>query len=307
MKILLVDRDQALRAQIARLLDEQGDEIIQVEDGQQAWRIFQQQDISLAITDWDLSGVDGPTLIRRIRETFGEPYTYLIMLTAHKDPQDIVAGLQAGADDYLIKPFHSDELLARVLVGKRILSMERALQDKQAKLAQLAYHDELTGLMNRKAIIDRAKGALNYAQRNAQPVSFVMADLDHFKAINDQHGHLVGDQALRQVGTLLSNSVRSYDEVGRWGGEEFLFVLQGTTLDEALEVTKRIQSILDRKPLRLDDGTLVPLTASFGVTTCDPSTSSSPDVEELLQQADSAMYQAKQRGRNQVQIFKAAS
>jgi two-component system chemotaxis response regulator CheY len=292
VKILLVEDDFMQRQLLLTILTRAGHEVVEADDGQVAWELLQKEHISLILTDWMMPVLSGLELIQRIREFNWSAYTYIILLTSKDTQNSIVTGLNAGADDYVTKPFDRDELLARLGIGKRILDLE-------ARLANLTRHDPLTGLYNRKALYEIAQAELSRAVREGTPTSLVTLDLDHFKAVNDHFGHAVGDQALRHVAKILLQSNRVYDYVGRWGGEEFLVLLPNTNLVEAAVVTERMRLNIEVIPLRLPDGGVVELRASFGISSTDDT---SFLLETLLTQADKALSQAKASGRNRVCI-----
>jgi two-component system chemotaxis response regulator CheY len=292
VKILLVEDDFMQRQLLLTILTRAGHEVVEAADGQVAWELLQKEHISLVITDWMMPVLSGLELIQRIREVNWNAYTYIILLTSKDTRNSIVTGLNAGADDYVTKPFDRDELLARLGIGKRILDLE-------ARLANLTRHDPLTGLYNRKALYEIAQAELGRAVREGTATSLVMLDLDHFKAVNDHFGHAIGDQALRHVAKILLQSNRVYDYVGRWGGEEFLVLLPNTDLVEAAVVTERMRLNIEVIPLRLPEGRVVELRASFGISSTDDT---SFLLETLLTQADKALCQAKASGRNRVCI-----
>jgi len=291
MKILIVDDDpfqrRLLRAQLVRL----DYDVCEVTNGELAWNLLQQEPISIVITDWMMPILDGPGLIRRIRSANLPSYTYIVLLTARDELSDVVAGLDAGADDYLTKPCDPNELRARLAIGSRIVDLEIRLREARDT-------DSLTGLWNRRALTASAKSEMVRAQRNGTSMSIVLLDVDHFKLVNDRYGHHIGDQALCQIATTVVQNVRPYDIVGRWGGEELLFVLPETTLTQAALVAERVRASISATPLTLDDGRQVELTASFGVASIGPT--SVDTLDALIQVADTALYQAKADGRNRI-------
>lgn len=301
MKILVVEDNATLRRMIGRLLQSQGYEVLEADDGEEAWELLERDPVQFVLTDWVMPNLDGEQLIRRIRATNVRPYVYVIMLTAKGLPQDIVQGLEAGADDYLVKPFNLRELQARVEIGARVLRVEQELREARDRLEILATRDALTGLLNRKAITERAEAELNRASRKQHPLSLVMLDIDHFRGVNDQHGHLIGDQALRLVADAVRSSVRSYDYVGRWGGEEFLIVLPHATLAQAHKLAERMRSRIADVSLLLENGTWQTLSGSLGVVEAAPGEPVLLDT--LLQRVDGALRLAKLQGRDRVQAF----
>ncbi len=244
----------------------------------------------------DLSGIE---LCEHIRNHPRQTYTYLIILTGITEKNKLVKGLAAGADDYLTKPFHSDELLARVGVGRRIVELHRQLEAKNRLLEELALTDPLTGLPNRRAIEEWATRQLSGAARYGFSFLVVLADLDHFKAVNDTHGHDAGDTVLKKFAEILKTNSRQSDICGRIGGEEFLFVLTHTTQENAVMVVERMRAELEAAEFDFDGSSLT-VTASFGLAGFEGT--QAPDFNRLVSQADAALYAAKRTGRNRIEI-----
>ena len=219
---------------------------------------------------------------------------YILLVTAKDDAEDVVTGLEAGADDHLTKPFDRSELRARLRVGRRILTLQKGLIQAREELRFQATHDVLTGIWNRGALLDLLQREIERARRSQSPTGLLMLDLDHFKTVNDTYGHLAGDVVLREVARRISEVVRSYDLVGRYGGEEFLVVLPGCDKDRALQSAERIRSVIAENPV-LAAGAEILVTASIGVTVTTVSTVAE---KEILAIADTALYQAKSAGRN---------
>jgi two-component system chemotaxis response regulator CheY len=299
MKVLIAEDDALLRQMLQGQLTDAGHEFVPAANGLEAWELLQREHIRMAIVDWMMPALDGPELIRRIRDAGWPGYTYIILLTAKSGRYDIVEGLNAGADDYVTKPFRNEELLARIGVGARILELERRLSESLAREEALATRDSLTGLPNRRALYDRARVELSRAARARTSVGLILVDLDHFKRINDEFGHAAGDEALRRVAEVLLRNKRDYDHTGRWGGEEFLVVLPGTSLSQTAMVAERIRISMATVKLDLGGGRVVGLRASLGVA-CAPPASPIVDLDDLLQQADDALYRAKAEGRDRV-------
>ena len=301
MTILVVDDDATLRQMICLLLRRKGHHVIEAIDGQDAWELLQKKSVQLIITDRLMPRLDGESLIRRIRTASMTPYIYIIMLTALGRPQEIVHGLEAGADDYIVKPFNLRELQARVAIGVRLLTVEKELREARDRMEILATHDDLTGLLNRKAITERAEVELARVHHEQIPMSLVLLDIDHFKAVNDQYGHLVGDDALRLIAKVARDTVRTADFTGRWGGEEFMLVLPGAMQSEALKIAERVRAEIMTTPLTLADGRKLNFSASLGVVSISPTCFHPLDF--FLHQADEALYDAKAQGRNRVCYF----
>jgi two-component system cell cycle response regulator len=299
MKVLIAEDDALLREMLQGQLTAAGHEFVPAANGLEAWELLQREHIRMAIVDWMMPRLDGPDLIRRIRDAGWPGYTYIILLTAKSGRDEIVEGLNAGADDYVTKPFRNEELLARIGVGARILELERRLSESLAREEALATRDSLTGLPNRRALYDRARVELSRAARAKTSVGLILVDLDHFKRINDEYGHAAGDEALRRVAEVLQRNKRDYDHTGRWGGEEFLVVLPGTSLSQTAMVAERIRTSMATVKLDLGGERAVDLRASLGVA-CAPPTSPPVDLDDLLLQADDALYRAKAEGRDRV-------
>jgi two-component system chemotaxis response regulator CheY len=297
MKILIVDDDPGSRRLVKIHLSAAGYEIVEAEDGQAAWELYQREPFQLVITDWMMPKLDGPGLIHSIRSGGRKGYTYIIMLTAIDDKPKVVSGLEAGADEYLTKPFDNRELIARVASGERILRLEEQLTRAHHQMEVLAMQDALTGLFNRRAIEEHARAELELAGRKGRPLGIILLDIDHFKAINDRHGHTVGDDTLRHLAQTLANNLRPYDRIGRWGGEEFVVILPETNIAETIKVAERLRVTTAETNVVLEDGQLIELQISLGVACAsDPY----PPLIKLMEAADKALYQAKQTGRNRV-------
>jgi diguanylate cyclase (GGDEF)-like protein len=269
------------------------------EDGTKAWEILQQErPPELLILDWVMPGVDGTELCRRIRDRQRGPYQYILLVTANDDKQDVVRGLEAGADDYLTKPFDRSELRARLRVGRRILTLQDDLIQAREELRFQATHDVLTGIWNRGALLDLLQRELQRAARNQGTTGILMLDLDHFKKINDTYGHLTGDIVLKEVAHRISQVIRSYDMVGRYGGEEFLIVLPSCDKSQVQNSSERIRTSIASTPI-LTASTEIAVTVSIGATIVGPGVTAE---KEPLAAADRALYQAKNAGRNRTVV-----
>jgi two-component system chemotaxis response regulator CheY len=298
MHILLADDDIVTQRLLSRALHHAGHTTETAADGQEAWERLQSSYFPVLVVDWVMPRLDGPSLIRKVRETTFPGYVYTILLTSRQTQDDRLDGLESGADDYLIKPVDMRELRARLAVAERILKLETELRDMNARLAYQASHDRLTDLFNRPAITEYAESELARAQRQGHALSLALFDLDHFKSINDSHGHLTGDAALQHVAQRITSLVRPYDWVSRWGGEEFLVVLPEASVDEAAEIAERIRAGIAADPLRLPSGQAVNLSVSGGVACANNRPGLSLDA--LFHEADDALYVAKAAGRNRI-------
>lgn len=298
MKILIADDDDVLRHVLQATLSKWGYEVVIARNGLEAWRILQAEDApKLAILDWIMPGMDGIEVCREIRKRVHEPYIYLILLTAKDRKKDVVAGMDSGADDYLAKPFDPDELKVRLRAGMRILDLQAELLAARERLQYQATHDSLTGLLNRAATLEALSLELERASRQGTPLSIVLADIDHFKQINDTHGHAVGDAVLCEAARRMKSSVRIYDSVGRYGGEEFLFILPGCDAASAVTQAERLRSAITDHPIELSRLT-ISFTLSMGLVVRLEGIPD--DLDPLIQEADAALYRAKLRGRDRV-------
>ena len=296
MNVLVVEDDPVHCKMIASLLDRWGYQVRTAADGVEALAVLEEKTaIQLAIVDWMMPRLDGIALCREIRRRFNEPYLYVVLLTSRDQRDDIVTGFDAGADDYLIKPVHHSELSARLRAAKRILDLQEKLLAAQETLRVQAMHDALTGIWNRGAIFEALGRELDRARRQQSPLAVIMVDLDHFKQVNDSHGHLVGDQVLREAAQRIKATVRSYDGVGRYGGEEFLLVAPGFDAAQALEFAERLRRRFAENPI-VTSGPTLPVTMSLGVVAVSPGQTLA--AERVLAAADDALYRAKTDGRN---------
>ena len=284
-----------MRSTLARL----GYHVESACDGDQAWSALQSPGApELAILDWLMPGMTGPVICRKLRERKNGPYVYIILLTAMDKLNDLVEGIEAGADDYITKPFKPQELRARLRAGRRILELQHELLAAQTELEIRATHDGLTGLLNHGAIIEQLAGQLDRAAREKTPVGVILFDLDHFKQVNDTYGHSVGDQVLRESAHRIRAVLRPYDMVGRYGGEEFLTVAPGCDLRSAVEVAERVRTMLNATQTVTSAGQLF-ITASAGVSAA--SIEEMPEAGAMIDAADRALYRAKELGRNRVE------
>ena len=297
MKILIAEDDLGSRRLVKVRLLAAGYEVVEAEDGQAAWELFQREPFRLVITDWMMPRLDGPELIRRIRSSGQKSYTYIIMLTAIDSKPNVVVGLEFGADEYLTKPFDPMELIARVASGERIITLQEQLTQANRKMEILAMHDGLTDLFNRRAIEDHAEAELELAKRKERPLSILLLDIDHFKTYNDQYGHQGGDYLLRHLAKILTENLRQYDRAGRWGGDEFILILPETQLSEAMVVAERLRIKISGTKLSLENGEQISVQISLGVACVS---GHYPSLIKFVDAADQALYQAKQSGRNWV-------
>lgn len=307
MQILVAEDDPVTRRLLRKTLESWGHDVTAVADGASAWVRWQQGGIRLLIADWMMPGMDGPELCHRIRaaNTGSLQPVYLIILTARDTVQDLATAFKAGADDFIRKPFDNDELRARLQAGERILALTQELIRAREEMERLALTDALTGLPNRRAILDLLRKEEDRMRRDNRPVAIVMGDIDHFKAVNDRYGHKDGDRVLRLVADGLAASVRGADTVARWGGEEFLLLLPGADVIQAAEVAERCRTLIASQRLTGPDGQTFQVTISLGAAATEGTNRC--DVMALVQQADKALYWAKNAGRNRVKIYIASA
>jgi len=300
MRILVAEDDAIWRTLLGRTLQRAGYEVISVENGAKAIAELVKQDgPRLALLDWVMPEMDGVEVCREIRRRKEQAYTYLILLSSRESKGDIVVGLESGADDYLTKPFDVDELKARLRSGHRILELEDHLVEARESMRFQATHDLLTSLWNRGVILELMSHEIMRSRREHSCTALMMCDIDHFKNVNDQYGHAVGDEVLREVARRLHNSVRSYDMVGRYGGEEFLVALNKCNPGSAVSRAENLRMKIGGRPIQTANKPMT-VTISIGLALSTEFTECT--VEELMHQADMALYAAKAAGRNCVRV-----
>lgn len=319
LKILIADDDLVSRRTLEGLVSRWGYQVESVNNGDRAWQRLSDEDAPpMALLDWVMPGLSGVELCRRVRQFAevglppapGQPllpsqlthmdrrYTYLMLLTSRAAKSDMVEGLEAGADDYLIKPINPMELRARLQTGRRIIQLHNQLLATQTALRERATRDHLTGIWNRRAILEILEQELARVERHGSPLTVLLVDLDHFKRVNDTHGHLVGDTVLKEAAARMKEALRQADWIGRYGGEEFLIVQPGCDLRQGGRVAERLRETFERQPIQFPQGQ-VPITLSIGsvAVACKYHNIT---TSKLLLEADNALYLAKQQGRNRV-------
>ena len=293
MKVLIADDDPVSLLYLQDALQEWGYDPVVVSDGSAACEILMQSDgPAMAVLDWMMPGMDGTEVCRQIRKSVKDRYIYIIMLTLKSETKFIVEAMYLGADDFITKPFNAEELKVRLRAGRRICELEQQLRIKSS-------HDALTGLLNRGAILEILKNEITRSFREGCPVSLIFADLDHFKRINDDHGHLAGDAVLREVSSRINLTIRPYDSAGRYGGEELIVVLPNCTPVAAIEVAERIRSCIADHPILTDFG-FISTSLSIGIASA--ADSEALNLTKLIHRADKALYRAKDGGRNRVEL-----
>ena len=296
MKILIADDEQVSRLMLQRLLAKWGYEVVSAEDGISAWEQLNRPEAPrIALLDWMMPGRNGVDVCREIRAHRPEPYTYILLLTAKDAKESVVEGLESGADDYLTKPFHPQELKARLRVGIRLLELEDTLVQAREAMRFKATHDALTGVWNRGTILETLDREITRSRRERVSLGILMADLDHFKSVNDTYGHLTGDEVLREATSRIQACVRPYDAVGRFGGEEFLILLPGCDANATAAKAEQLRATVGQSPIETLTGPLR-ITMSVGAV----ATANWPDenAKQVLLMIDAALYRAKEEGRN---------
>jgi diguanylate cyclase (GGDEF)-like protein len=302
--VLVVEDQPVSRLRLVKTLTKAGYEVVAVENGRQALEILEKRYFPFVLTDWMMPELDGLELCRWIRGKSRPGYVFVVLLTARDDKSDMIKGLEAGADDYLIKPFITAELFARLKTGRRFLEQERSLKLACEAIRKLSKTDPLTGCYNRGYLNERLPQEILRARRFGHCLSLAICDLDHFKQVNDIHGHPTGDQVLMAFVKRVQRSIRDQvDWVARYGGEEFLMVLPETDLAGAACMAKRLLKTISEREVQAG-AVRIRITVSMGITGFGPQT---PDalisLENLVRQADSGLYLAKAQGRNRVSVI----
>lgn len=299
--ILVAEDNPVSRKLLEKTLSKAGYEVVSAKDGREALELFDKRFFPIVLTDWMMPEMNGPELCRAIRQKSTNGYVFMILLTAKDSKDDIVEGLEAGADDYVTKPFNRAELMARLKTGTRILELERSLRKANEEIRILSIKDALTGCYNRGCLTERLPREIKRAVRYRRPLSVVLCDIDRFKKVNDTYGHLAGDTVLKAFARIINESIRNgIDWLYRYGGEEFLIILPETRFERAMKVAERLRKSVAEGSIETTQGT-IKITASFGVTGFDssiPDLHISPDL--IIKKADDNLYQAKKQGRNTV-------
>lgn len=299
--ILIVEDDAVSRRVLERLVSKAGYSVTAAENGLQALKLYQEQFFPIVLTDWLMPEMDGLELCKAIRNIEQEDYVYIILVTQKESKEDIAEGLEAGADDYLTKPVHLIELLARIKTGMRIIELERNLREAKEEVYMLSITDPLTGTYNRRYLNENLSQEIDLARKNKHPLAIILCDIDYFKRVNDTYGHLIGDLVLKSFARILRDAVdHRTDWVARYGGEEFIIVLKESNYENACIVSETLRNFVERATIKVPEAE-INITSSFGVTAFEPqNTSQEISLEKMLDLADKCLYQAKTDGRNRV-------
>lgn len=296
-KVVIIEDEPVTRLLLVKTISQWGYETLDFECAEDALSYFENEtgwegkELRMVLTDWSLPNMTGLELTEMLKGQLKShgPF-YIVMLTQKAEVKSLVKAMDCGVDDYIIKPFIPEELRVRLRAGERVLA-------QTLKLKYLASHDDLTGVLNRRALMKQLENVWAKFERDKQPSSVLMLDLDKFKSINDTHGHIVGDKVLKKLASVLQTILRPYDFVGRFGGEEFVALLTDTHIQEASLVAERIRVAIESTSLTIEPNKDLNFTASIGVAQF---ISSDNSAEKTLSRADAAMYEAKSQGRNQV-------
>lgn len=299
LQILVVDDSPFYRKLVEQSLSKERYRVLFAKDGRKALRLFAEHSPSVVITDWSMPDLCGLELCKRIRSEFRGNYVYLILVTGNAEKEHVIEGLAGGADDYLTKPFHPGELVARVGVGRRMIELHRQIEAKNRQLEELALTDPLTGLPNRRAVDVWAGRQFSAAARHDFPVWLVMADLDRFKHINDTYGHEAGDEVIREFAEVLKANTRQSNMCARLGGEEFLLILTHIEKEQARIAVERIRMRFEKQEFEFQ-GKKIRCSASFGIAGFRGFPA--PQFNGLVSRADTALYAAKNQGRNRLEF-----
>ena len=307
MRILVAEDNLATKKLLETLLKKFGHDPVFAGNGREAWELLSKEDFHMVIADWMMPEMDGVTLCKKIRADGSKNFTYIIMLTARSLKNNIIEGLDAGANDYLTKPFDFGELLARIKAGEKTLQLEenlaeknRELQALNGRLKNLARVDALTQLGNRLALEEAMEKTCSAAQRYQRIYSIIMCDIDQFKRYNDTYGHPAGDKVLRRIADTLKSQVRTSDQAFRYGGEEFAVLLPEHNMNEAENVAERLRAAVEALEIEHTAGDTSTVTISLGVATSRNNSENGCRWTEVLKQADEALYEAKESGRNRI-------
>jgi two-component system cell cycle response regulator len=292
--VLVADDSLVIRKLLRRQLEEHGHDVVEAVDGEDALVQVRAHLPDVVLLDVEMPNLDGHGVLRRMHGTPDLADIPVVFLTARASTEDVVEGLRLGAHDYLRKPFEPSELVARVSAAVRVKRLQDELRERNAELDEISRMDVVTGLPNRRHLLEHLQAETAAARRRDEPFGLLMIDVDHFKKVNDEWGHESGDAVLRIVAARLASACRQEDVAGRWGGEEFVVVAPASDLEGATALAERVRSFVAQSPIPVGASGAITVTVSVGVVT------GVDDVDELLRRADEALYEAKQTGRNRV-------
>lgn len=293
-RVLIADRSEGLRRSLRMPLEAEGFVVSEARDAREALERLHARPHDIAIVDVELPG-GGLALLDAIKTEPDLASTPVVLMSDDLGDGVVLEGLDRGASDYLRKPVEPIEAVVRAKAALRIAHLTRRLREGDKRLTELAATDDLTGLLTRRFLESHLRGLVAAATRHGKPLSAVMIDIDHFKDVNDKHGHAVGDFVLRTVVERMESRLRTEDLLGRWGGEEFMLVVPDVDLEGALAAAEGVREAIEKTEISVD-GEHIPVTISAGVATWARGDSQ----EALLDRADAALYDAKAAGRNQV-------
>ncbi len=310
MTVLIAEDDPASRRLLEKAVQSLGHRVASARDGQEAWDRFVQGNFVFVITDWMMPGLDGLELCRRIRSLPRPHYTYIIIVTSNSGQEDLITGMNSGADDFIVKPIDRRELQVRMRAAERILKLQQELSEKNQqlevinnRLQKLSRLDALMQLGNRLAFEERIAEFHHQATRYGHTYGVVMCDVDHFKAYNDSYGHLAGDEALRRIASAVNNTLRGSDCAFRYGGEEVVVLLPEQSFEESMQIAERLRATVESLELPEYNGSrCAQITISCGVAACPVDGRPPADWETIIEWADQALYRAKALGRNRVEM-----
>ncbi len=308
MKIVVAEDDAVTRRIMTHLLEKEGYEVFSASNGKEAWELIKKKNIQLVLSDWIMPKLDGLSLCKRLREKGSSKYVYVIMVTAKNSIEDLIEGLESGADDFIFKPINRAELLVKIKVGKRILRLESELSKKNKELrranellTQMSLTDPLMGIGNRRYFHIYMEKVHASFVRYGTPYCLAMVDIDNFKAYNDTYGHGEGDNVLMLVGKSIKKTVRIADEAFRYGGEEIVIIFGNQVLEGGVRGAERVRENIEKIAIYHENNQpFGVVTVSIGVACSDFPEGEKPTWEFVLKQADAAVYEAKKNGKNQV-------
>jgi diguanylate cyclase (GGDEF)-like protein len=304
--VLLIDDSSVIRAVVRRRLEEQGYTVVEVEDSGGALAAFRACRPDVVLLDIEMPVLDGFQILKLIKAEGDQADTPVVFLTARDKTEDLVEALRMGAHDYLRKPFEPAELTARVRAAVRVKTLQDELRVRNAELELVSRTDPLTGLWNRRHTEEQLQAAASLSRRHGTPFAVLMIDVDHFKRVNDRHGHLAGDEVLREVARRMAGAVRGSDVTARFGGEEFVILLPRTGYEAGRVLAERIRRAVADETVRVT-GAVEPLSVTVSIGVAEHCTRTDGEDleragEQLLARADAALYDAKAGGRNSVAL-----